>query len=176
MQEAALQQQVGDPTLDKVESRYRLIAPGFVPPDDCRDLLQFADEHSVIGDGYGGNPHPHSPNETFGGYTFDGRQGDPTLAGHLLALRVANNARLLIKKHFRLPFLWLEYGHLVVREATGDDNADAEEFSHPWHFDNQAKHVRHRTHTAIIYLNDGFDGGLTRFKEADFGPFREVKP
>ena len=44
------------------------------------------------------------------------------------------------------------------------------------HFDNQSEHVRHRTHTAILYLNEGFEGGLTRFKETEFGPFREVQP
>ena len=51
-----------------------------------------------------------------------------------------------------------------------------DDVSHPWHFNNQSYGVRYRTHTAILYLNDGFTGGHTRFKETDFGPYREVVP
>lgn len=159
------------------ERPYRLIVDDFLSTDECARLVAFADEHAIVGDGYGGNPHPHTPHETFAGYSFDGRQGMTKEPGHLLALEAMERIRLYLKKHFRLPFLWLEYGHLVVREATGTgEAAETEEFSHPWHFDNQASHVKHRTHTSILYLNDGFEGGLTRFKETDFGPFREVTP
>ncbi len=178
MQEATLDSQSASPVFGKQESRYRLIVDDFLSPDECSRLVEFITDHGVVGDGYGGNPHPHTPNETFGGYTIDGRFGDASQPGHLLALEVANRARLRLKQHYRLPFLWLEYGQLVQREATGSGaEAEAEEYSHPWHFDNQADHVRHRTHTAIIYLNDGFEGGKTRFKESEnVGPFREVTP
>jgi hypothetical protein len=83
-------------------------------------------------------------------------------------------ARNLVKAHFGLPFLWLDYGHLVFREPVEGAASEADDFSHPWHFDNQSD--KHRTHTAILYLNDDFEGGLTRFKETDFGPFREIQP
>ena len=168
---------IADSQLLDSERPYRMLAENFLTADESSRLVTFGDEHSIAGDGYHGNPHPHTPNETFGGYSFNGRDGDPTLPGHLLTLDVMNRARLKVKKHFRLPFLWLEYAQLVVREATGTGaDADAEEFSHPWHYDNQADHVRYRTHTGILYLNNEFEGGLTRFKEAEFGPFREVQP
>ncbi|MBT8422803.1 MAG: hypothetical protein KJP03_06775, partial [Gammaproteobacteria bacterium] len=164
-------------TLLDSELPYRMLAENFLSPQESAQLLEFADEHSIVGDGYHGNPHPHTPHETFAGYSLDGRQGNTTVAGHLLTLEVMNRARLMVKKHFRLPFLWLEYGHLVVREATGAGaEAEAEEYSHPWHYDNQAGSIKYRSHTAILYLNDGFEGGLTRFKETDFGPFREFTP
>jgi hypothetical protein len=84
-------------------------------------------------------------------------------------------ARKLLKTHFRLPFLWLDFGHLVFRQPIDNEPAtEPEEFSHPWHFDNQS--LKHRAHTAILYLNDDFEGGHTRFKETDFGPFREIQP
>jgi len=163
--------------IDGQESNYRLIVDQFASPDECAKMLAFADEYATVGDGYGGNPHPHTPHETFSGFSLDGKHGDASMAVYLLALEVANRARLLLKKHYRLPFLWLEYGHLVVREATGTgEEAETEEFSHPWHYDNQHGAIRHRSHTAIMYLNDQFEGGLTRFKATDFGPFREVKP
>ena len=175
-----MQETLSNPTgtdFSEEESRYRLIVDDFVAADECRRLVAFADEHAVVGDGYGGNPHPHTPHETFAGYSLDGKQGDPSLPGYMLALQVANRARLRLKQHYRLPFLWLEYGHLVVREATGTGaEAESEELSHPWHYDNQHGTIQHRTHTGIIYLNDGFEGGLTRFQEAEFGPYREVTP
>lgn len=161
----------------KLENKYRMLKEDFASPDECRELLTFAEEHGIIGDGYGGNAHPHTPNETFGGYSFDIGKGDPSLPGHQLGLRLLMRARRQMMRHFRLPFLWLDYAHLVFREATGTGEAhETEELSHPWHYDNQSEGIKHRTHTAIMYLNDEFDGGLTYFKEADFGPFRELQP
>lgn len=162
---------------DTVESRYRCIVDDFLSPEVCNALVKFADEHAVIGDGYGGNPHPHTPNETFSGYSIGGATDNATDPGHLLTLQTISDVRKLIMQHYGLRFLWLEYAHLVVRESTGTGaEAESEEFSHPWHFDNQHHNIRHRSHTAILYLNDGFEGGLTRFREASFGPFREVAP
>jgi hypothetical protein len=160
---------------DKREARYRLIAEHFATPEECRALINLVESAGSIGDGYAGNAHPHTLTETFGGYSFDGKNGDQTSSDHLHGLRVIARARRLMMKHFRLPLLWLDYGHLVFREPVSVAGAE-DEFSHPWHFDNQSVGVRYRTHTAILYLNENFTGGLTRFKEADFGPFREVKP
>jgi hypothetical protein len=158
----------------KRESRYRLFQRQFISQDQCRTLVDLIENHGEIGDGYHGNPHPHTPNETFGGYSFDGRARPDLTPGHMEALRIMMKARNLLRRHFRLPFLWLDFGHLVFRHPVGVV-AD-EKYSHPWHFDNQSEGIKYRTHTAILYLNEEFDGGLTRFQEADFGPFREVQP
>ena len=161
---------------DKEESRYRLLQENFITREECQPLIELVEKHGSIGDGYQGNPHPHTNTEVFGGYSFEGfRHSKPRLVpGHREALAIMIKARNLLKTHFGLPFLWLEYGHLVFRDPVEDLSKDAEDFSHPWHFDNASD--KRRTHTAILYLNDGFVGGHTRFKETDFGPFREVQP
>ncbi len=164
---------------DKQESKYRLLEENFISPEECRSLIELVETYGELGDGYAGNPHPHTPTETFGGYSFYGHGKKPQtlVPGHREALAIMMKARNLMKSHFGLPFLWLDFGHLVYRYPSGEStDTELEEFSHPWHYDNQAEGVKHRTHTAILYLNDEFEGGLTRFKEADFGPFREVRP
>jgi hypothetical protein len=166
LQNAAIQ-------MDKRESKYRLVKNDFLSPVECELLSQFAGQNCVIGDGYGGHAHPHTPTETFSGYSFNGKSGDTSLPQYHLALEVMMRARNLLRWHFKLPMLWLEYGHLVKREVHGQQRPD-EEFSHPWHYDDATD--KFRSHTAILYINDGFEGGHTCFKEADFGPYREITP
>ena len=159
------------------ESKYRLLENAFITPAECLPLIKLIETHSQVGDGYGGYAHPHTASEIFGGYSFNGLQNSTrrTYPGHLEALAIMRKAHKRLKSHFGLPFLWLDYGHLVFRQPVDDyPEAEPEEFSHPWHFDDQT--LKHRTHTAILYLNDEFEGGLTRFKEADFGPYREIQP
>jgi predicted 2-oxoglutarate/Fe(II)-dependent dioxygenase YbiX len=96
--------------------------------------------------------------------------------GYKEALTIILKARERLKSHFNLPYLWLDYSHLLFRQPTGGTDSTNEEFSHPWHYNNQSEGVKHRTHTAIIYLNDEFEGGHTCFQEAEFGPYREVSP
>lgn len=158
------------------ESKYRLIQPGFLTPEVCARLSEFTRKYRITGDGYGGNPHPHTPTETFAGISFDGKSVDPNLPDYQLALRVMQQARKLMMRHFRVPMLWLDFGHLVSRTVAGPAEAPPEEFSHPWHYDNQSEGVKYRSHTAVIYINDDFIGGHTCFREAEFGPYREVTP
>lgn len=162
--------------MDRRESKYRLIQEDFLSPDECARLADFTRNNRIIGDGYNGDPHPHTPTETFAGISFSGSFPRPDLPEYQLALRVMQRARKLMMRHFHTPMLWLEFGHLVSRTVAGQADAPPEEFSHPWHFDNQSEGVKYRTHTAILYINDEFTGGHTCFKEAEFGPYREVTP
>jgi len=158
------------------ESKYRLVNDSFLTPDECRLLSNYTRKYRVVGDGYGGNPHPHIPTEEFAGISFEGKSSHPDDDEYQLALQVIMRARRVMMEHFRVPFLWLDYGHLVSRTAIEPPSQTEDDYSHPWHYDNQSKGVMHRTHTAILYINDGFEGGNTCFKEAEFGPFREVQP
>jgi hypothetical protein len=176
MEQAATNSSIAPVVLEKEEAKYRMLQENFITPAECQTVIDLIENYGDIGDGYGGNPHPHTATETFGGYSFEGfKRSKPKLApGHKEALAIMLKARNLVKKHFGLPFLWLEYGHLVFRELVENAGTQADDFSHPWHFDDQTDKTR--THTAILYLNDGFEGGLTRFKETDFGPYREIQP
>jgi len=159
------------------EAKYRLVEEAFITPEECLPLIELVDAYGKVGDGYSGNPHPHTESEVFGGYSFDGLQNmaQQTLPGHMEALAIMKKAQERLKSHFGLPFLWLDFGHLVFRYPTEDSPVlEQEEFSHPWHFDDM--HFKRRTHTAILYLNDEFEGGNTCFQETDFGPFREIQP
>jgi hypothetical protein len=160
------------------ESKYRLLKEYFLSPEECQKLVELIDAYAEVGDGYGGNPHPHTPTETFGGYSLDGLNNEKQqdIPGHREALATVLKVRKLLKSHFGLPFLWLDYAHLLFRVQTAGTEDEPVEYSHPWHFDNQSEGVKHRTHTAIIYLNDAFTGGHTCFQEADFGPYRQVAP
>lgn len=162
--------------MDKRESKFRLVHENFLSPEECARLSDFTHNNRIIGDGYGGDPHPHIPTETFAGISFSGDFPHPDLPEYQLALRVMQRARKLMMQHFGVPMLWLEFGHLVSRTVAGPSDAPSEEFSHPWHYDNQSEGVKYRSHTAILYINDEFTGGHTCFKETDFGPFREVTP
>lgn len=160
------------------ESKYRLVQPGFLTPEECSILSEFTRKNCVIGDGYGGDPHPHTPTETFAGITIDNNFAHPEQPEYQLALQVMMRARNQLMRHFGLLTLWLDYGHLVSRTAvtSPETQVPEDEYSHPWHYDNQSEGVKYRTHTAILYINDGFEGGHTCFKEAEFGPYREVTP
>ncbi|MEC9375145.1 MAG: 2OG-Fe(II) oxygenase [Pseudomonadota bacterium] len=163
--------------LTSEESRYRYISNHFVSPEECTRLINFADKELVLGDGYDGHANPHSETESFYGYTFTAQPKVKLTNDHLLALKVMQRARKSVMKHFRLPFLWLDFAHLVMRDPLeSTKKIDSEALSHPWHYDDQADHIKHRTHTAILYLNDNFEGGFTQFKEQSFGPFRKIEP
>jgi hypothetical protein len=128
-----------------------------VTAEECAALLEYAGNNLILGDGYGGEATPHNKAETFYGFAVEGSPGPNLDPGHSLCLEVIQRARKVIQRHFRLPFLWLDYAHLVKREPVPGAEVTA-------------------THTAILYLNDGFEGGFTQFKETDFGPFRQVQP
>jgi len=162
------------PTLGAQEAKIRMLADAVLTPEECRILVQFADEVLQLGDGYQGNMHPHSDSEVFAGYGFHQECEHPVRPEHRLGLQAILRVRKLMMAHFRLRLLWLDYGHLVRREALPTDKAEV--FSHPWHKDNTAKSVQHRTHTAILYLNDEFTGGVTQFKGTAYCGDREVQP
>ena len=102
----------------KEESKYRLLQENFLKPKECQTLINLVENQGQVGDGYQGNPHPHTTSEIFGGYSFEGIKGvKPDITPeHLAALSYMLRARDLLKSHFNLPFLWLVYGHLVFRE------------------------------------------------------------
>lgn len=163
--------------MDSRELKYRLVKENFLSADECAQIAGFIRKYRVIGDGYNGNPHPHTPTETFAGISFGGDWADQDMPEYQLALRLMQRARSLLMQHFHQPMLWLEFGHLVSRTVADPTKVSPpEQYSHPWHFDNQSEGVKYRSHTAIMYINDEFTGGHTCFKETDFGPYREVTP
>jgi len=162
--------------MDDQESRFRLIQEGFLSPEECRILRSFVTKHSVIGDGYRGNPRPHLLTETFAGIGLvpANRLFDQT--ERRLVLQTLLQIRQLMMTRFRLPMLWLDLGHFAVRMQDNAQNDSEEEYSHVWHYDNFFRVHKRRTHSAVLYLNDDFEGGQMLFKEAAVGPRRQIPP
>ncbi|TDH11593.1 hypothetical protein EPR50_G00062800 [Perca flavescens] len=163
----------------------RVVLDGVMTEKECDRILQLATAAASAGDGYRGRRSPHTPHETFEGLTVlrsvklaqDGlvNQSDARLL-HELGERVRN----LLHSYFRSPSgLFTSFTHLVCRSAIAGDQEGRLDLSHPVHVDNcllepetnqcwrEPPAFIHRDLSAILYLNDNFDGGELFFTNRD---------
>ncbi|XP_042278854.1 prolyl 3-hydroxylase 3 [Thunnus maccoyii] len=163
----------------------RVVLDGVMTEKECDRILQLATAAASAGDGYRGRRSPHTPHETFEGLTVlralklshDGlvNQSDARLL-HELGERV----RILLHSYFRSPSgLFVSFTHLVCRSAIAGDQEGRLDLSHPVHVDNcllepetkqcwkEPPAFIHRDLSAILYLNDNFDGGELFFTNRD---------
>ncbi|CAL8258240.1 unnamed protein product [Boreogadus saida] len=163
----------------------RVVLDGVMTSKECDTLLQLATAAASAGDGYRGRRSPHTPHEKFEGLTVlkaaklaqDGmvNQSDARLL-HELGERV----RTLLDSYFRSPpGLVFSFTHLVCRTAITGDQEGRLDLSHPVHVDNcllepetghcwrEAPAFTHRDLSAVLYLNDNFDGGDLFFTTRD---------
>ncbi|XP_023129918.1 prolyl 3-hydroxylase 3 [Amphiprion ocellaris] len=163
----------------------RVVLDGVMSEKECDRILQLAAVAASVGDGYRGRRSPHTPHETFEGLTVlravklaqDGlvNQSDARLL-HELGERV----RVLLHSYFRSPSgLFISFTHLVCRSAVAGDQEGRLDLSHPVHVDNcllepetkqcwrEPPAFIHRDLSAILYLNDNFDGGDLFFTNRD---------
>ncbi|XP_014480867.1 PREDICTED: prolyl 3-hydroxylase 1-like isoform X2 [Dinoponera quadriceps] len=160
---------------NELGGRNRYVADGFLNSTECDLLTQLA-QIAVEGDGYEENKSPHSPYERFEGVTV-GRAALMVYFGLTkpelleLLLRHTEAARDHVERYFDLDQqLYFTYTHLVCRTALPDAPANRMDLSHQIHADNcliknDSSCVREspaytwRDYSAILYLNDDFDGG-----------------
>ncbi|XP_011151167.1 prolyl 3-hydroxylase 2 isoform X1 [Harpegnathos saltator] len=153
----------------------RYVADSFLNSTECDLLTQLA-QIAVEGDGYEENKSPHSPYERFEGVTV-GRVALMVYLGLTkpelleLFLQSTEAARDHVERYFDLDQqLYFTYTHLVCRTALPDAPANRVDLSHEIHADNcliknGSSCVREnpaytwRDYSAILYLNDDFDGG-----------------
>nr|XP_046255129.1 prolyl 3-hydroxylase 3 [Scatophagus argus] len=163
----------------------RVVLDGVMTEKECGRILQLATAAASAGDGYRGRRSPHTPHETFEGLTVlraaklaqDGlvNQSDARLL-HELGERV----RVLLHSYFRSPSgLFVSFTHLVCRTAITGDQEGRLDLSHPVHVDNcllepetkqcwrEPPAFTHRDLSAILYLNDNFEGGELFFTNRD---------
>ncbi|XP_068179940.1 prolyl 3-hydroxylase 3 [Antennarius striatus] len=163
----------------------RVVLDGVMTEKECERILHLAAAAASVGDGYRGRRSPHTPHETFEGLTVlkalklaqDGlvNQTDSRLL-HELGERV----RVLLHSYFRSPSgLFITFTHLVCRTAVAGDQEGRVDLSHPVHVDNcllepdtkqcwrEPPAFIHRDLSAILYLNDNFDGGELFFTTRD---------
>ncbi|XP_072317609.1 prolyl 3-hydroxylase 3 [Eucyclogobius newberryi] len=161
----------------------RVVLDGVMTPKECDTILQLASAAGSLGDGYRGRRSPHTPHETFEGLTVLtaaklGQEGLVNESDSKLLHELGERARTLLHSYFRSPSaLFVSFTHLVCRSAVAGDQEGRMDLSHPVHVDNcilepetklcwrEPPAFTHRDLSAILYLNDGFDGGELFFTD-----------
>ncbi|KAK0162063.1 hypothetical protein PV327_008431 [Microctonus hyperodae] len=163
-------------TEKELGGKFRYTAEGLMTELECESLIQLATLGAMEGDGYDNNKSPHSKYELFEGLTL-GRTALMVYFGLVaprqleLFLQSSELARAHVEMYFNIDqHLYFTYTHLVCRTALPDSPVDQELFSHDVHADNclaikkgiclhESPAFTWRDYSAIIYLNNNFEGG-----------------
>uniref|UniRef100_A0A1A8QXY9 procollagen-proline 3-dioxygenase n=2 Tax=Nothobranchius rachovii TaxID=451742 RepID=A0A1A8QXY9_9TELE len=172
-------------TSRQLNGSQRVLLDGVISDDDCRELQRLSNGAALKGDGYSGQPSPHTPNEMFQGVTILktvklGQEGKVPLKSAGLFFDLSEKVRKVLESYFHLDTpLYSSYSHLVCRSAVDEKQEGREDLSHPVHVDNcvlnselkqcikEPPAYTHRDYSAILYLNDDFEGGEFIFTELD---------
>uniref|UniRef100_A0AAQ5YVS9 procollagen-proline 3-dioxygenase n=1 Tax=Amphiprion ocellaris TaxID=80972 RepID=A0AAQ5YVS9_AMPOC len=172
-------------TSKQLNGSQRVLLDGVITDDECRELQRLANAAAAKGDGYRGRPSPHTPNEMFQGVTFLkavklGQEGTVPLKSAGLFFNLSEKVRKVVESYFSLDTpLYFSYSHLVCRSAIEEKQEERDDLSHPVHVDNcllvselnecikEPPAYTHRDYSAILYLNDDFEGGNFIFTELD---------
>ncbi|KAF7670102.1 hypothetical protein LDENG_00049890 [Lucifuga dentata] len=163
----------------------RVVLDGVMTQKECDTILQLATAAASAGDGYRGRRSPHTPHETFEGLTVLravklAQDGLVNQSDAKLLLELGDRVINLLHSYFRSPSgLFFSFTHLVCRSAITGDQEGRLDLSHPVHVDNcllepatrqcwrEPPAFTHRDLSAILYLNDDFDGGELFFTNRD---------
>lgn len=160
------------------------IVDDLISSEDCGVMMNLAKNTIEIGDGYGGNPHPHNQNEAFYGVTLGKvaekvKTGDVTIKELSTYYHLAERVRRQVMLYNNLTELYQDYVHLVCRDVTSVDSKWQEltsepqiskHLSHPVHSDNcnlkpdgscPRVHPAYtwREYSSLVYLNGDYEGG-----------------
>ncbi|KAK7887042.1 hypothetical protein WMY93_026663 [Mugilogobius chulae] len=170
---------------DTMNGTNRVVLDGVMTEKECDTILQLASAAGSVGDGYRGRRSPHTPHETFEGLTVLraaklGQEGFVNESDAKLLHELGERARTLLHSYFRSPSgLYVSFTHLVCRSAVAGDQEGRMDLSHPVHVDNcilepetklcwrEPPAFTHRDLSAVLYLNDNFDGGELFFTNRD---------
>ncbi|CAG5120358.1 unnamed protein product [Candidula unifasciata] len=176
----------------------RFVADGLASDAQCSTLRSMVQNGALLGDGYDhldSKPSfisPHTEHEMYQGITIYraaklAQQNTISPFGLRAFLELSEKSRLLVENYFNLTKpLYFDYTHLVCRTAVGD-NSDRQDLSHPVHADNCLLQsdgsctkgypaFTQRDYSAILYLNDDFDGGEFFFAHSNKTEQVAVKP
>ncbi|XP_022538024.2 prolyl 3-hydroxylase 1 [Astyanax mexicanus] len=160
----------------------RVVLDGVVTDDECRELHRLSNVAAQSGDAYRGQTNPHSPSEMFQGITVLktlklGQEGLLPVKSARLFFDLSEKVRKVVESHFSLETpLYFSHSHLLCRSANEEKQEDP---SHPVHADNclliselnecikETSTYTHQDYSAILYLNDDFEGGDFIFTELD---------
>ncbi|XP_024125561.1 prolyl 3-hydroxylase 1 isoform X2 [Oryzias melastigma] len=172
-------------TSKQLNGSQRVLLDKVISDDECRELQRLSNAAALKGDGYRGRPSPHTPSEMFQGVTVlkavkFGQEGKVPLKSSRLFFDSSEKVRKVLESYFRLETpLYFSYSHLVCRSAIDEKQEGRSDLSHPVHVDNcvlvsevnecikEPPAYTHRDYSAILYLNDDFEGGEFIFTELD---------
>ncbi|XP_021368340.1 prolyl 3-hydroxylase 1-like isoform X2 [Mizuhopecten yessoensis] len=179
----------------------RVIADGLIDDEACSALIALAKNGAIIGDGYNEKDNfeavaisPHTDNEIFEGLTIHraiklAKSGAVSKESVELYLSASERSRLFVEKFFNLTKpLYFDYTHLVCRTAVEGVQAGRTDLSHPVHGDNCQLNIKdgtcsrafpafvQRDYSALMYLNDDFEGGDFFFAHSNTSADVTLKP
>ncbi|XP_041129875.1 prolyl 3-hydroxylase 1-like [Polyodon spathula] len=172
-------------TSKELNGSQRAVLDGVGTEEECRELHHLSNAAALKGDGYRGTPSPHTPNEKFHGVTVLkalklAQEGKVPLKSARLYHDLSEKVRKVLESYFRLETpLYFSYTHLVCRSAIDEKQEGREDLSHSVHVDNcllnseamecikETPAYTYRDYSAILYLNDDFEGGNLIFTELD---------
>ncbi|XP_071505938.1 prolyl 3-hydroxylase 1-like [Diadema antillarum] len=168
-------------TDEELNGTNRVVADGLAADQECGVLLQLLDGEAKTGSGYKGKPSPHTKHESFEGLTVNeaveaASEGRIPLLYPTIYMHLAERSRQFLQRHFQLKsHLFFSFTHLVCRQSRpGSKLAYSDwtrrDLSHPVHADNCNLDPAGNCHkklpafvwrdwSAILYLNEDFEGG-----------------
>lgn len=170
---------------EQLNGTQRVLLDNVLSEEQCRELHSVARGIMLVGDGYRGKTSPHTPNEKFEGATVlkalkFGYEGRVPLQSARLFYDVSEKARKIVESYFMLSSsLYFSYTHLVCRTALSGQQDRRNDLSHPIHADNclldpeanecwkEPPAYTFRDYSALLYMNDDFEGGEFIFTEMD---------
>ncbi|XP_015274289.1 PREDICTED: prolyl 3-hydroxylase 3 [Gekko japonicus] len=163
----------------------RVVLDRVLTESECKDVLRLAKAAGGSGDGYRGRRSPHTPHERFEGLTVLkalqlAEEGTVNWRDAKLLLQASEKSREIVESYFTPEKkLYFSFTHLVCRTAAEGEQEGRMDLSHPVHADNclldpegntcwkEPPAYIYRDYSAILYLNDDFQGGNLFFTEMD---------
>lgn len=170
---------------EQLNGTQRVLLDNVLSEEQCRELHSVASGIMLVGDGYRGKTSPHTPNEKFEGATVlkalkFGYEGRVPLKSARLFYDISEKARKIVESYFLLnSTLYFSYTHMVCRTALSGQQDRRNDLSHPIHADNclldpeanecwkEPPAYTFRDYSALLYMNDDFEGGEFIFTEMD---------
>ncbi|XP_069132833.1 prolyl 3-hydroxylase 1-like isoform X3 [Argopecten irradians] len=186
---------------EELHKKERVVADGLIDDEACSALINLAKSGGLIGDGYNekGNYEavaisPHTENEIFEGLTVNramklARSRSVSKEAVELYLNASERSRLFVEKFFNLTKpLYFDFTHLVCRTAVEGVQSGRTDPSHPVHGDNCQLDLTdgtctrsfpafvQRDYSAVMYLNEDFEGGEFFFAHSNTSADVTLKP
>ncbi|XP_060124696.1 prolyl 3-hydroxylase 3 [Zootoca vivipara] len=163
----------------------RVVLDRVLTESECKDILRLAKAAGGTEGGYRGRRSPHTPHEKFEGLTVLkalqlAEESTVSWRDAKLLLQASEKSRKIVESYFTPgKDLYFSFTHLVCRTAAEGEQESRMDLSHPVHADNclldpegntcwrEPPAYIYRDYSAILYLNDDFQGGNLFFTEMD---------